>query len=151
MFAKMINFYNDKAYTHYYIFGFIFCGDVYKYTLEADEIVNWLKLDKAGRNAGMAIRFRPTTEQKLEMVKRGAVKVCTTKYFNARFENWKYNKGETFEALITEEAGQTWEKDNIPFTEAGDIEILGRAYQIKFEGATFINEAQMFRMMKRGE
>ena len=33
-----------------------------------------------------------------------------------------------------------WEKDNVPFTEGGDIEINGKAFQIKYEKATFTNE-----------
>ena len=58
----------------------------------------------------------------------------------------KYNKGEVFEMLVTQHYGQTWVKDNVPFTEDGDLTVDGIAYQIKFEKATFINEAQMFRM-----
>lgn len=151
IFDKLFTFYNDKAYTHYYIMGFELFGTIYKLTTHADTIAQWLGLDKASRGAGMAIRFKPTIEQKLEMVKAGAVELCSTEYFKAQCGSSKYNKGEIFEKLITEEAGQTWEKDNIPFTKAGDVEILGRAYQIKFQGATFINEKQMFKMMERGE
>ena len=55
-------------------------------------------------------------------------------------ETTKYNKGEIFEKLITEYFGMKWEKDNVPFTEGGDIEINGKAFQIKYEKATFTNE-----------
>ena len=61
----------------------------------------------------------------------------------------KYNKGEIFEKLVTEQFGQTWVKDNVPFTDDGDLTVDGIAYQIKFESASFINEKQMMRM--RGE
>ena len=60
----------------------------------------------------------------------------------------KYNRGEVFEKLITEYFGQTWVKDNIPYTEAVDIEVDGIAYQIKFEKATFTNEKTLARLPK---
>ena len=41
-----------------------------------------------------------------------------------------------------------WEKDNVPFTEAGDIEVNGIAYQIKFEKATFTNEKSIANLGK---
>ena len=63
-------------------------------------------------------------------------------------ENSKYNKGEIFEKFITEYFGQKWEKDNIPFTEAGDIEINGVAYQIKYELASFCSETTLARLSK---
>jgi hypothetical protein len=62
----------------------------------------------------------------------------------------KYNKGEIFEKLVTEAYGQEWVKDNIPFTEAGDIEVDGHAYQIKYEKATFTNEKSLMKMENRG-
>ena len=48
--------------------------------------------------------------------------------------------------MVTEFYGQTWEKDNVPFTEDGDITVDGIAYQIKFEKATFTNEKTLARM-----
>ena len=42
--------------------------------------------------------------------------------------------------MVTEYFGQIWEKDNVPFTKGGDIEVNGIAYQIKFQAATFCNE-----------
>ena len=42
--------------------------------------------------------------------------------------------------------GQEWTKDNVPFTEDGDLTVDGVAYQLKFEKATFITEGQMMRM-----
>ena len=44
--------------------------------------------------------------------------------------------------------GQIWEKDNVPFTDDGDLTVDGIAYQLKFEKATFINEKQMMRMQE---
>jgi hypothetical protein len=39
-----------------------------------------------------------------------------------------------------------WEKDNVPFTEDGDLTANGIAYQIKFEKATFTNEKTLARL-----
>ena len=72
--------------------------------------------------------------------------LCSAKFFNEQVANSKYNKGEIFERLVTEWYGQEWEKDNVPFTDDGDLTVDGIAYQIKYEQATFITEAQMMRM-----
>ena len=76
----------------------------------------------------------------------GAEVLCSEKFFNEQVASSKYNRGEIFEKLVTEHYGQVWVKDNIPFTEQGDINVNGVEIQIKFEKATFINEAQMERM-----
>lgn len=142
----ILSFYNKRAYAHLYIMGFHFNGSIYFVVVKAQMLDHLTKLDKASRGAGMALRFKPTKAQKNLMMSFGAEVLCSEKFFDELCEMSKYNKGEIFEKLITEHFGQEWEKDNIPFTEAGDIEVDGVAYQIKFEKATFINEAQMMRM-----
>ena len=77
----------------------------------------------------------------------GAKVLCSEKFFDELTSESKYNKGEIFEKLMTELNGQEWEKDNVPFTEDGDLTVNGIAYQIKFEKASFINEKQMMKMM----
>jgi hypothetical protein len=42
--------------------------------------------------------------------------------------------------MVTEKCGQVWIKDNVPFTDGGDLTVNGIAYQLKFEKATFTNE-----------
>jgi len=76
----------------------------------------------------------------------GAKVLCSEKFFDELASESKYNKGEIFEKLVTELNGQEWEKDNIPFTDDGDLTVDGIAYQIKFEKASFINEKQIARM-----
>ena len=66
--------------------------------------------------------------------------LCSEKFFEEQVASTKYNKGEIFEKMVTEYFGQEWEKDNVPFTEDGDITVNGVAYQIKFQKATFCNE-----------
>ena len=50
--------------------------------------------------------------------------------------------------MITEYFGQKWEKDNVPFTEDGDITIDGIAYQIKYQKATFCTEKSLANLRK---
>jgi len=147
MFNHLIEGYNTLSYTHNYIFGFELKGTVYGVIAQSDVLPYILKLDKASRGAGYALRFCPTMEQKLFLLGKGAEVICSKEYFNTLVNESKYNNGEIFEKLVTEKFGQEWTKDNIPFTEAGDIEVNGTAYQIKFQKATFTNEKSLARMM----
>ena len=74
--------------------------------------------------------------------------LCSEEYFERLFADSKYNRGEIFEKLVTEYFGQVWEKDNVPFTQAGDIEIDGIAYQIKYQKATFCTEDSIANLEK---
>lgn len=142
LFQTMIDRYNAHAYTHDYIFGFIFKGNVYMAHADASVMPYVCKLDKASRGAGYALRFCPTTAQKL-MLLTGAILLCSAEYFADCVENSIYNKGEIFEKLVTEYYGQDWKKDNVPFTVDGDLTVDGTAYQIKFQSATFCNEKSL--------
>ena len=142
----MINRYNEKAFTHNYIYGFCLKGMVYMVVTTAEIMPYILKLDRASRGAGYALRFCPTTEQKLLLLAKGATALCTKEMFETLVEESKYNKGEIFEKLVTENSGQEWTKDNVPFTKGGDLTVNGIAYQIKFEKATFTNEKTLARL-----
>lgn len=140
IFNELVNGYNELAYTHNYMFGFedrgtIFCA------ITDEKVLNLVcTLDKASRGAGFALRFKPNKAQKELLKTFELIPVCSALYFNQLVTTTRYNKGEIFEKLVTELFGQVWEKDNVPFTKAGDIEVDGIAYQIKFEKATFTNE-----------
>lgn len=143
--------YHSAAFTDDYAFTFNYGGMFYLFetVLTAETLIEIAKLDKASRGAGYSIRFRPTTNDKAEMVKRGAVAVCSTAYFKAMCEASKYNQGEVAEMLITELVyGQTWEKDSVPFNEGADIYTDARAIQHKHEGATFTNERTLYNLTK---
>ena len=146
IFMNLINGYNRKSYTHEYVFGFTFENTVWAVKADSSFLPYILKLDKASRGAGFALRFCPNRQQKAMLLSLGAIALCSKDYFTAACASNKYNKGENFEKLYTEYCGQTWIKDNIPYTEAGDIEVDGVAYQIKFEKATFTNEKSLARM-----
>lgn len=146
IFNYLINEYNRLAYTHNYIFGFAYKGVVYAITTDNTVLPYILKLDKASRGAGYSIRFCPTNAQKVMLIAQGADVVCSLDYFNEVVETTKYNKGEIFEKMMTEKVGQTWTKDNVPFTEDGDLTDNGIAYQIKYQGATFTNEKTLAKL-----
>ena len=135
--------YNAVAFTDKYIMGFIVNHVVY-FTVCTRELVDRVTcLDRASRGAGFALRFKPNKAQKMLLMTCGAKALCSEKFFNDMVIESRYNRGEIFEKLVTEEFGQVWEKDTVPFTEAGDIEVNGTAYQIKFEKATFTNEKSL--------
>ena len=138
----MIDTYNEIAFTHNYIFGFSYKGTVYMAFANATDLPYLLKLDKASRGQGYALRFSPTTDQKL-MLLTNAKAICSTAYFEDTVMDSKYNRGELFEKMVTESFGQVWVKDNIPFTKAGDLKVGRVSYQIKFEKATFCNEKSL--------
>lgn len=142
----LIQFYNKHAFTHNYILGFRMNGNIYYVIVDAKELDFVTKLDKASRGAGYSLRFKPNKAQKNYLMSLGAEILCSEEFFDELCEMSKYNKGEIFEKLVTEMNGQTWVKDNVPFTEDGDLTVDGIAYQLKFEKATFITEAQMMRM-----
>lgn len=146
----MIEKYNSVAYTHNYIFGFRFKGIVYFVSTNEEILPEILCLDKASRGCGNALRFCPNKAIKENLV--GMAKpLCTEEEFNSSVENSIYNKGEIFEKLVTEMFGLVWEKDNIPFTKAGDVEVNGVAYQIKYERATFCNDKSLARLVAQGK
>ena len=157
MFKELIDRYNAIAYTHNYIFGFTYKKTVYM-AITTDESMPYVcKLDKASRGEGMALRFCPNEAQKILLL-TSAKPLCSEKYFNelcedkyinAKGELTKYNRGEVFEKLVTEHFGQVWVKDNVPFTEDGDLTANGIAYQIKYQAATFCNEKSIANLEKR--
>ena len=146
LFEMMVRRYNELAYTHNYIYGFVFQNMVYMVETTSEIMPYVLKLDKASRGAGYALRFKPNKAQKALLLSKGARLICSKEFFEQTVTNSKYNRGEIFEKMVTELYEQTWEKDNVPFTEDGDLTVNGKAFQIKFEKATFINEKQLARM-----
>ena len=144
----LIQFYNKHAFTHNYILGFRMNGNIYYVIVDAKELDFVTKLDKASRGAGYSLRFKPNKAQKNYLMSLGAEILCSEEFFDELKTMSKYNFGEIFEKLVTEMNEQTWVKDNVPFTEDGDLTVNGIAYQLKFEKATFITEAQMMRMSR---
>ena len=143
LFNEMVKTYNDKAYTHEYIFGINYKGNIYMVKTTSQLLSLVLKLDKASRGKGYSLRFKPNNKVRELLLSEGATLICSAEMFSKLASESKYNKGEVFEKLVTEWYGQEWEKDSIPFTEDGDLTVDGIAYQIKYEQATFLTETQM--------
>lgn len=140
--------YNEIAYTDRYILGWTLDHVVYMAICDRNTVDRVTCLDKASRGAGYALRFKPNKMQKMLLMTSGSECLCSEKFFMELVNDSKYNRGEIFEKLVTEKFGQVWEKDSVPFTEAGDIEVNGIAYQIKFEKATFTNEKLLSSLKK---
>ena len=143
MLKSLIDGYNEVSYTHNYIFGFESDGVIYGAIATSEVLPYVTSLDKASRGAGLSLRFRPNKAQKEFLKNCETFALCSKKFFEDFHKTSTYNKGENFEQLVTEYYGQRWEKDNVPFTKAGDIEVNGIAFQIKFEKATFCNEKSL--------
>ena len=139
----MLKYYRKHSAADSYIIGFSL--DKMIYFVEIDEIMpRFLKVGQASRNRGEVLRLRMTKAQKESLMKKNPICLGSAELL----ENDYYNRGEIFEKLITEYYGQTWEKDNIPFWEQGDININGKEVQIKFNEASLINEGQIKKLKK---
>ena len=150
--SELIKFYHAHAFTDNYILGVEIGGNVYavKKKMSLADMERFLTTQTASRGQGMALKFAPTKAQKAEILADGnATILCSKTYLEKLVESTRWNRGQIFEKLVTEKAGQSWKADNIPFTKAGDIEIDGVAYQIKYQKASFLSEGQMFRLMEK--
>ena len=140
--AELARQYTEANATHNYIFGFVSKHIVYKVTMmnaSAEAIEAISKLDYDSRNKTASLRFIPNKEQKTFLMTLNPEVVCEEQEIENLFKNSKYNRGEIFEKMITEENGQVWKKDNVKFTNDGDITINGIKFQIKYNKATFTN------------
>ncbi len=141
--------YHHFAYTDKYILAYTVKGTVY-FTICDHNMVNRVTcLDRASRGAGYSLRFKPNMAQKIMLMTENTTCLCSSKLVDDMKNETIYNNGEIIEKLITEYFKQEWKKDNIPFTDDGDITINGIAYQIKFEKATFINEKQLIKLREK--
>ena len=148
LFNQMLTLYNEMSFTHNYIFGFNYKGNIHFAFVTSEVLPYILTLDKASRGQGYSLRFKPNRDIKEFLLKYSAV-LCSADFFHAEVADCRYNNGEIFEKMITEYYGQRWFKDSVPFTEDGDITIDGTAYQIKFESATFTNEKTLWKFLKK--
>lgn len=144
----MIQMYENRSFTNLYIIGIKWRKQIIACVVTSAVLEKITVLDKASRGAGYSLRFRPNTTIRMYLLRNALAtyKICSMDELErvAREEVGKRtNRGSAFEKLVTEYFGQEWYKDSVPFTEAGDIEVNGKAYQIKYEGATFCNEKQL--------
>lgn len=146
----LVDGYKEIAYTDKYIYGFYDKKVVYVAFSDNSTLDAVTKLDTSSDKTGYSLRFTPNKFQK-EILKMGGkyFPLCSKEFFLNECKESIYNKGRVFEKMVTEYYGQEWGWDNVPFTEAGDIEIDGVAYQIKFEKATYVTEKRLARLRKK--
>ena len=151
---NLVDFYTERAYNNHYVFGFRHAGMIYAVCImDADNMLPYImKLDKASRGQGYSLRFKPDKAQKALLLSQDDARaICSEQMFDDMVAESKYNAGEIFEKIITEQMfGQEWEKDNVPYTMVGDVSADGYDFQIKFEKATFTNEKSMMKMRSEG-
>ena len=138
--------YTEANATHNYIFGFAFKHMIYKVIMMnvTAELIERLSVyDYDSQTKTKSIRFRPNKEQKAFLMGLNPQAVCKEEELEKMFKESKYNRGELFEKMITEENGEEWKKDNKKFTNDGDITINGIKYQIKYNKGTFTNIATL--------
>ena len=68
LYMNLIDRYNAIAFTHNYIWGFIYKKNVYMAITTSEVMPYVCTLDKASRGAGYAIRFKPNMAQKAYML-----------------------------------------------------------------------------------
>lgn len=144
---EMITRYNTLAVATAYIIGFVFNGMLY-YIMSPHIADEFLKLDRMSSKRGGWAKIRV----KLSSADRKALVACGKAILLGSASlletDDRYNKGERFERVITEELiGETWVKDSVPFNVAGDITLDGQEVQIKFDGAELTNERTLARMV----
>ena len=97
---------------------------------------------RVGGGYGLYINVS-TKKAKNELIKK-AVKVGTMADLKGQ-----YNRGVMFEKLIYELNGQTFRgKDNVRFTEGGDIVINGKEIQVKYEHARICYDKTLTKLKK---
>jgi len=122
-----------------YWFGFTFDHKVYVVTgLTFTDLLPLLRCEKAAASKGghSKIRIKARVADLAALLPK-AVLLGGEEILS----DPKWNAGIKFEKIVTEEiAGQTWERDSVPFWVAGDIALNGKQIQVKFNGAELTNE-----------
>jgi hypothetical protein len=142
---NLLNAYNATSAAAAYILGFMLNGNVYQIIL--NHLPEWLiGMDRESTSHGGArkLRIRMTAIARRRLMNMGAAYIGTVDEILSS----RKNKGEAFEQWITENAGQEWHKDSIPYYIDGDITIDGTKYQIKFESASLANENTINKALK---
>lgn len=142
MFEKMVKWYERYSAAERYMVGFTYQGKLYRVTRGKLDAA-WLKADRASSKRGgfAKVRVKLSAKAKAELVASGEAELLGNAELLEGAD--KYNRGERFERLVTELAGQTWVKDSVPFWVAGDLRLDGCEVQIKLDGAELTNERTM--------
>lgn len=143
---NLLNAYKATTAAAAYIIGFLMNNKVY--TIYLKDLPEWLvgeDRESTFHGGARKLRIRMNTIARHRLMNMGAAYIGTAADILAS----RKNKGEAFEQWITENAGQEWHKDNVPYFVDGDITINGVKYQIKFESASLANENTIAKAMAR--
>lgn len=143
----LINAYNELAYTHNYIMGYVAEGMVYGARLEnAESLLPYItSLDRASKKNGgtIQLKYKPNKSQiALIIEKADEIKpICTVDYLEKLNKETRHNRGQIFETLSAQVfGGYQVEQKNAKFTDCGDIIVNNRHYQVKYLKATYCDE-----------
>ena len=143
---NLLNAYKATTAAAAYIIGFLMNNKVY--TIYLKDLPEWLigeDRESTSHGGARKLRIRMNTLARHRLMNMGAAYIGTAAEILAS----RKNKGEAFEQWITENAGQEWHKDSVPYYVDGDITINGTKYQIKFESASLANENTIAKAMAR--
>lgn len=137
--AEMIATYNHASAAHDYALGFTHKHELYAVRVSFDELTSYLKPSRVSSKRGgwAQVRIRLTSADRAELAPR-AEKLGSE---DLLVKDPHHNRGENFERELTERwTSETWVKDSVPFTVAGDIKVGGVEVQVKLDGAELTNE-----------
>ena len=144
-YEQMTETYETFSAATLYNIGFIFHHILYGINLRHIP-TECLKLGRASSKRGgtQRIRVRLSKAAKLALIAMGAEAIGPETLLDG---DDHYNKGERYERIVTERAGQTWVKDSVPFNIAGDLFHNGEQIQIKLDGATLVEEKTLIKLL----
>lgn len=151
--AYLANEYIKAEYTPSYLFGNSVKGIVYAArVIDARGLLPFVSyVDKASNKNGgtYSLKYRPNQSQWALIISEAEeVKaICTVEYLENLKANSRKNRGQLFEELVAQAFGGELEtKSNLKFTEGGDMNLNGVAYQIKYTKATFTDERTLMNL-----
>lgn len=141
----MIKNYRRFSAAEGYIIGFVHNHTLY--AVAVDEIApRYMKVERESSKKGGAqkLQLRLCKKYREQLLRKGAKALGGEEMLLG-----KYNKGVEFERIISEMNGQTFRgKENVGFWVEGDIEIDGKQYQVKLNGAQIVVEKTLVRLQK---
>lgn len=135
------NLYHKQSKAKEFEIYFIYNKILYKTTTKTikDEM---LKFDKTSAKRGnkTTLRMRILKQYKQNLINNNkATKVITEKYFKELCKQLGLNKGECCEYLSHKARHIEYNRDNVRYDKAGDINTARKTIQVKFQNATIAN------------
>lgn len=147
---EVITAYENLAYTHHYIYGYVYKKMVY-FSFVDGMTVDACSFDKSSSTGATKVRFHPNNTHKKMYMEHETYELCTEAeweaYVDANRHGKQKNRGIAFERILSERYGITeWAPNNDRFNTAPDMEINGIGYQLKFQGAQIIELSTLAKM-----